>query len=63
MNSKPNQQQWSHYLETPLKQSSPVKLDQILEERLRAFMKAREARMFMEEQNTPMAAASKTSSS
>lgn len=49
MNSKPNQQQWSHYLETPLKQSSPVKLDQILQERLRAFMKARETRMLLEE--------------
>lgn len=49
MNIEPNEQQWSNYLETPFKKSSPTKLDKILEARLRAFMKAREARMLAQE--------------
>lgn len=34
-------QQWFHYQETPLRKSSPVKLDRILEERMKAFIKAK----------------------
>lgn len=49
MNSKANTNQWSRYIETPFKKSSPVKLDAILAERLRVFMKAREARMYIQE--------------
>ncbi len=38
--------QWLKYLETPRTASNPVKLDQILAERLKAFMKARKVRPF-----------------
>lgn len=41
--------QWSQYLETPYKKSSPTKLNKILEQRLRAFMKAREAKVYTED--------------
>jgi len=34
------------YIETPRQQSGPVKIDQILEARMRAFMRARRVRRF-----------------
>ncbi len=34
-------QQWYHYQETPYRKSSPVKLDRILEDRMKAFIKAK----------------------
>lgn len=40
------EQQWFTYLETPRSKSEPVKLDQILAERLQAFMKARKVKPF-----------------
>ncbi len=43
---------WFTYLETPRTESGPVKLDQILAERLRAFIKARKVKPFpVEEQD------------
>jgi len=38
--------QWLQYLETPRHDSEPVKLDKILAERMRAFMKARRVKPF-----------------
>jgi len=38
--------QWLQYLEIPRRQSEPVKLDKILAERMRAFMKARKVKPF-----------------
>lgn len=40
------EQQWLMYLETPRTVSSPVKLDVILAERLRAFRRARQVKPF-----------------
>lgn len=37
---------WFTYLETPRSKSDPVKLDQILAERLQAFMKARKVKPY-----------------
>lgn len=34
------------YIETPRKRGTPVKIDQILEDRMRAFMRARRVRRF-----------------
>lgn len=45
MNDSLNQP-WFTYLETPRSKSEPVKLDQILAERLQAFMKARKVKPF-----------------
>ena len=45
MNDSLNQP-WFTYLETPRSESVPVKLDQILAERLQAFMKARKVKPF-----------------
>ena len=38
--------QWLQYLETPRSKSEPVKLDRILAERMRAFLKARQVKPF-----------------
>jgi hypothetical protein len=38
--------QWFRYLETPRSKSNPVKLDQILAERLQAFLKARKVKPY-----------------
>lgn len=38
--------QWLQYLEIPRRQSEPVKLDKILAERMRAFMKARRVKPY-----------------
>lgn len=38
--------QWFTYLETPRRDNGPVKLDQILAERLQAFMKARKVKPY-----------------
>lgn len=38
--------QWFTYLEIPRSKSEPVKLDQILAERLQAFMKARKVKPY-----------------
>lgn len=38
--------QWLQYLEIPRRQSEPVKLDAILAERMKAFMKARKVKPF-----------------
>lgn len=37
---------WLQYLETPRAASNPVKLDQILAERLKTFLKARKVKPF-----------------
>lgn len=37
-------QQWYHYQETPHKKSVPVKLDRILEDRMKAFIKAKKVK-------------------
>lgn len=34
--------QWNHYLETPRKGGSAMKLDRILRRRMRVFLKARQ---------------------
>jgi len=36
---------WNEYLETHRKAASPMKLDRILKRRMKAFMKARQARL------------------
>ena len=38
--------QWLQYLEIPRHQSEPVKLDTILAERMKAFIKARKVKPF-----------------
>jgi hypothetical protein len=46
---KTNQQETITYIETPRSRDSrdmPIKLDEILESRMRAFMKARRVRRF-----------------
>lgn len=45
MDNNVNNQQWSDYIELPVKKSGPIKLDKILEKRLKAFVKARATRM------------------
>lgn len=40
------QHNWLRYVETPRQASSPVKLDQILTERMDAFLRARKVRPF-----------------
>jgi hypothetical protein len=42
----PTQNNWLYYLETPRRASSPVKLDQILTERMEAFLRARRVKPF-----------------
>lgn len=42
---------WLQYLEISHKESGPVKLDQILAERLKAFLKARTVKPYPEDQN------------
>jgi len=37
---------WNDYLETPRIQSSPTRINAILEQRLKAFMKARRIKRF-----------------
>lgn len=49
MSIKLEVQQWSQYEEIPYKKSSPTKLSSILQQRLRAFMKARESRIYTED--------------
>lgn len=50
MSIKLEVEQWSHYLETPYRHSRPAaKLSRILQQRLRAFMKAREAKILTED--------------
>lgn len=34
--------QWFEYIETPSRKSTPVKLDKILEQRLRTFLRAKQ---------------------
>ena len=34
--------QWFEYIETPSRKSAPVKLDAIMEQRLRAFLRAKQ---------------------
>lgn len=46
MNQSIDDNQWLHYLEIPVRDSQPVKLDQILAERMAAFIKARHAKVF-----------------
>lgn len=46
MNESLNSYPWLQYLETPRAQSQPVKLDRILAERMRAFLKARQVKPF-----------------
>lgn len=43
MNNLENRQ-WSDYQEIPRRPSAPVKLDRILEKRLKAFIKAKKVR-------------------
>lgn len=49
MENKQNTYQWTQYLETPIRQSTPIKLDEILEARMKAFLQAREARVCLQE--------------
>lgn len=49
MDSKMNENLWANYIEVPLKKNGPVKLDKILEKRLKAFLKARVMRMHAKE--------------
>ena len=46
MNQSIDDNQWLRYLEIPVRDSQPVKLDQILVERMAAFIKARQAKVF-----------------
>ena len=46
MNQSIDNNQWLNYLEIPVRSSQPVKLDQILVERMAAFMRARHAKVF-----------------
>jgi len=41
-----DQSVWNQYLETPRQRSSPTRIDAILEERLKAFIKARHIKRF-----------------
>jgi len=45
MYKEANSQIWNEYLETNRKAASPMKLDRILKRRMKAFMRARQARL------------------
>lgn len=45
MDNKASNLQWYNYIETPVRTQPPVKLDEILTARLRAFLEARETRL------------------
>lgn len=36
---------WSDYIELPQRRSQPIKLDRLLKKRMKAFLKARAARL------------------
>ena len=46
MNQSIDDNQWLNYLEIPVRNNTPIKLDQILAERMAAFIKARHAKVF-----------------
>ena len=41
--NKTNDRQWLQYIETLRQKSQPVKIDTLLQQRMRAFIKARKA--------------------
>jgi hypothetical protein len=44
---------WRQYVEIPQRVSEPVKLDKILAERMKAFLKARKVKPFSDDQQRP----------
>lgn len=45
MNELINGTQWSEYVETPCRKRQPVKLEQIVAQRIQAFMKVKQMRL------------------
>lgn len=47
MNKHSETHEWLYYLETPRRQMQPIKIDSILEGRLRAFMEVKKIKLLL----------------
>lgn len=45
MNNQTDNREWLRYIETLRRQSQPVKIDILLQKRMQAFLKARQAKI------------------
>lgn len=50
MNKYPETHEWLYYLETPRQDMQPIKIDEILQSRLRTFMEVKKIRLLLAEE-------------